>query len=195
MADWQRPEWEIHNHFHRGDDLSEVKSQLRAMDTKLTALVTQGVKNMGQLDDLKQNMQDLEDLGQKYLDFIVSKDQIIADKDAKIKELADQLAADQITIEQFQAGMAEAITSSQATEDKMRAGLPGVPPVGGTALNLSYADRAAFDAAAAAYTGPEQVTVDGTEVKAGTTPALAYFVQADGSVSTTPVNVGGVPNA
>jgi hypothetical protein len=60
-----------------------------------------------------------------------------------------------------------------------------VPPVGGTPLSPSYASRAEFDTGVAAYTGPEAVTLDGTEVKAGTSPAIDYFSHsADGSIST-----------
>lgn len=75
---------------------------------------------------------------------------------------------------------------SEAAENKLRAGLPGLPPVGGTPLLNSYPSAGAFDAAVAAYTGPESVTKDGIEVKAGTSPSLDYFSHsADGSVSTT----------
>jgi hypothetical protein len=48
----------------------------------------------------------------------------------------------------------------------------------------SYVDVASFNAAVAAYTGPERVTLDGVDVKAGTDPSLDYFSHsADGSVS------------
>lgn len=140
---------------------------------------------MAGIADLKQNMQDLEAIAQQYLDFIIAKDALIAEKDAKIADLVAQLAAGTITITELQAGIDEAVAASQATEDKMRAGLPGVPPVGGTPLNVSYPDRASFDAAVAAYTGPERVTLDGADVKAGTDPALDYFSHsATGEVNT-----------
>ncbi len=59
----------------------------------------------------------------------------------------------------------------------------GTPPA---SLQSSYADNASFMAAVGAYTGPEQVMLDGIEVKAGTAPALLYFSHsADGSVNTT----------
>jgi hypothetical protein len=46
-----------------------------------------------------------------------------------------------------------------------------------------YPSIDAFAAAIAAYTGPEQVMLDGTEVKAGTTPPVLYQSNADGSVT------------
>lgn len=54
---------------------------------------------------------------------------------------------------------------------------------GGTpALATSFPNRAAFDAAVLAFTGPEGVTIDGVNVGAGT-PVLAYFTHsADGHI-------------
>ncbi len=140
---------------------------------------------MATLADLKQNMLDLQALAAQYLDLIKAKDAANAALQAQIADLVAQVAAGTLAIADLQAGIDQAVADSQATEDQLRAGLPGVPPIGGTPLNPSYPDRASFDAAVAAYTGPEAVTVDGTEVKAGTSPSLDYFSHsADGSVST-----------
>ena len=141
---------------------------------------------MATLAELHQNMLDVQGLAQQYLDLIIAKDAANAALQARIADLVAQVAAGTLAVTELQAGIDAAVADSQATEDALRAGLPGVPPVGGTPLNPSYADRASFDAAVAAYTGPEAVTVDGVEVKAGTAPSLDYFTHsADGSVSNT----------
>lgn len=140
---------------------------------------------MSAIDDLKQNMVDLRALAQQYLDLIIAKDAANAALQAEITRLISEANISAAEKAQLLSDIGAAVTDSQATEDLMRAGLPGVPPVGGTPLDVSYADRASFDAAVAAYTGPEAVTVDGVEVKAGTTPSLDYFSHsADGSVNT-----------
>lgn len=82
---------------------------------------------------------------------------------------------------------------SEAAENKLRAGIAGLPPVGGTPLLNNYPGPnggADFDAAAAAYTGPEAVKKDGIEVKqftgTGDVVTLEYYSHsADGSVNTT----------
>lgn len=86
-----------------------------------------------------------------------------------------------------------AVAASDAAENKARAALPGVPPVGGTPLETSYPDRVSFTDAVAAYGGAERVTLtelDGTvaDVKGGTDPSLNYYVQTDGSISLTNPN-------
>ena len=149
---------------------------------------------------LDQNTADLRSIGQAYLDFILAKDAMIAEltaalaaRDATINGLLTRVAAGEVSLADAQAEIAAAqaafeaaVVDTQATEDALRAGLPGVPPVGGTPLNLSYVDAASFSAAVAAYTGPEAVTLDGAEVKAGTAPALDYFTHsATGEVNTT----------
>lgn len=62
------------------------------------------------------------------------------------------------------------------------------PPAGNTLpATFSNASGTAIDdfaAAVAAYTGGQQVTLDGTEVKAGFGPALAYITQANGDITT-----------
>ena len=177
-----------------------LAGQVRIESDLAGALSTQEGIIMGLREELAQNMTDLRDLAQRFLDFIIAKDALIAERDAavaardaQIADLLAQLAAGQITQAEMQvkidaanATLADAVASSQATEDAMRAGLPGVPPVGGSPLNPSYADGSSFSAAAAAYTGPEAVTLDGSEVKAGTAPALDYFTHsATGEVNTT----------
>lgn len=131
------------------------------------------------IDALSQDLDDTNGILDKYIAFVVSQDAVQADLRAQIAAL---LAGDAVLAGKADAAFAKA----EALENKARAGLPGTPPVGGTPLLNSYATAAEFDAAAAAYTGPEAVTKDGIEVKAGTSPALAYFSHsADGSVSTT----------
>lgn len=128
---------------------------------------------------LSQDLDDMSGIADQYIAFVVANDGVQAGLRAQIDAL---VAGDAATA----AKVTAAFDKAEATENKMRAGLPGVPPVGGTPLLNSYASGAEFDAAAAAYTGPEAVTKDGIEVKAGTAPALAYFSHsADGSVNTT----------
>lgn len=128
--------------------------------------------------ELDTNLDDMSGLADQYIAFVIAADGIQA---ALRAEVAALLADQGVIATKVDAAFAKSI----AAEDKMRAGLPGVPPVGGTPLLLNYATRAEFDTAVAAYTGPEAVNVDGIEVKAGTAPALEYFSHsADGSVST-----------
>lgn len=55
-----------------------------------------------------------------------------------------------------------------------------------TVLATSFPDRAAFDAAVAAYTGVAGVNLDGATVKGGEVPFLEYFTHsADGHIDTT----------
>lgn len=129
------------------------------------------------IDALSTNLDDMSGLADQYIAFVVASDGIQA---ALRAEIAALLAGDATLATKADAAFAK----SEAAEAKMRAGLPGIPPPGGTPLNTSYADRAAFDAAVAAYTGPERVNLDGVEVKTGTDPALDYFSHsADGSIS------------
>jgi len=172
-------------------------SDIRRFDDKLdlilsnqAVIINQGALIMATVAELLQNMQDLRDIAQQYLDLIIAKDAANA---ALQQQIADLVAAANISAAEkaaLQAGIDSAVADSQATEDAMRAGLPGVPPTGGTPLNLSYPSKGEFDVAVAAYTGPERVTfTDSTgtvDSKAGTDPSLDYFLHsADGSVSTT----------
>lgn len=143
---------------------------------------------MPDITELEQNLTDLEGIADQLLALIAANDARVAAKDAEIKGLVDAAnisAADKAAL---QTKIDAAIARSQALEDKERAGIPGVPPVGGIPLSPSYLARVEFDAAVAAYTGPEAVTLDGAEVHAATDaslPAAAYFSHsADGSVST-----------
>jgi len=143
---------------------------------------------MSDITELEQNLTDLEALGDQLLT-------LIANNDARAKALQDQIdaliAAANISAAEKAALAAKidaAVAKSQALEDKERAGIPGVPPVGGEPLSPNYATRAEFDTAVAAYTGVEQVTLDGNEVHAATdssaAPANYFSHSADGSVST-----------
>lgn len=107
-------------------------------------------------------------------------------------ELASQIDAERASLKQqildllannapLQAKAQTLFDKSEAAENKLRAGLPGLPPVGGTPLLNSYDTAAEFDAARAAYTGPEAVNLDGIEVKTGSAPALEYFTHSDGT--------------
>lgn len=132
-----------------------------------------------QIDALSQNLDDMSGLVDQLVAFIQAADAVQADLRAQIAALVAGDAA-------LAAKVDAAFTKSETVENKMRAGLPGVPPIGGTPLLQSYPDAAAFDAAVAAYTGPEAVTLDGTEVKAGTAPSLDYFTHsATGEINTT----------
>lgn len=136
------------------------------------------------LDAISQNNADMAEILDKYIKYVIEND---AEK-ALLRAEITRLVADDAEVA---AKVETAFNESEANENKARAGLPGVPPVGGQGLLNSYASKADFDAAVLAYNGPEAVTIDigdGTgaiEVKAGTTPALAYYTHsADGSVST-----------
>lgn len=152
--------------------IARVESDTVTVFTKMELL-------MATIQDLQQNMQDLRDLSQLYLDLIIAKDATAAALNAQI---ADLIAAANISATEkaaLQAGIDAAVADSQATEDALRAGLPGVPPVGGSPLATEYADLASFNTATSSYGGPEGVTLDGVVVKAGTTPELNYFTHAD----------------
>jgi len=170
---------------HFDDKLDAILAHQAEIALAQQAILNQGAALMSGIEALKQNLVDIRDLAQQYLALIISKDAAAAALQQKINALVDasNLAAAEKT--QLLADIDSAVTASQTTEDALRAGLPGVPPVGGTPLTPSYADRASFDAAVAAYTGPEGVTLDGSQVKAGTTPSLDYFSHsADGSINT-----------
>lgn len=119
-----------------------------------------------------------------------------------------QKDAVQTLYDQAVTAMEALVARTDAVENDARAGLPGVPPIETPTdpatppvdpdpatptdpvvvgiLAPSYADRASFDAAVAAYSGVEQVTLDGAEVKAASDAAAApanYFSHsADGSI-------------
>jgi hypothetical protein len=124
------------------------------------------------LDASDKNQDDMSDLADQLIGAIVAGDVIAAQLKA---DLLAALSGNQALFDKA----TQLFGKSETTENKMRAGVPGVPPIGGTPLLASYADRASFDTALAAYTGPEAVNVDGSEVKAGTAPALEYFTHSD----------------
>jgi hypothetical protein len=171
--------------YRRFDDkLDAVLAGQARIESNQAVIINQGASLMATVQDLLQNMTDLQDLSKQYLDLIVAKDAAAAALQAQIADLVAAAGISAAEKAALQAAIDEAVAASQATEDALRAGLPGVPPVGGTPLAPSYADRASFDAALSTYTGPEAVTVDGAEVKAGTSPGLDYFSHsATGEVS------------
>lgn len=134
------------------------------------------------LDAALVNLDDMSTLADQYIAGYAAID---AERALLKQQILDLIAGGAAT-----EGKAQALfDKSEATENKLRAGLPGVPPVGGTPMVLSYATRAEFDTAEDAYTGDEQITLDGAVVKPagnGSTISLDYFSHsADGSVSTT----------
>lgn len=137
---------------------------------------------------LLQNMQDYSDIIDAYQAALAASDAAKAALVVQVNDAVTAMNAAKAEKDAALQAISDAVDASDAAENKARAGLPGVPPVGVTPLATSYASRADFDAAVAAYQGTEQVTVDGTEVKAATdptaTPSDYYSHSADGSVST-----------
>jgi hypothetical protein len=83
---------------------------------------------------------------------------------------------------------AETIAQGLTTEGAaLVAALPPVVVTPPAALAASYASLALFTTAVTAYTGPEEVDLDGVAVKAGNTTILAYFTHSDqgGVINTT----------
>lgn len=143
---------------------------------------------MSDITELEQNLTDLETLADQMLALIAANDARAAALQQQITDLVNAANISAAEKAALQTRIDAAVAKSQALEDKERAGIPGVPPVGGTPLSPNYATRAEFDAAVAAYTGVERVTLDGNEVHAATdtsaTPAEYFSHSADGSVST-----------
>lgn len=138
--------------------------------------------------DLTQNLEDITGLAQQLVDLIAAKDAAaaaLANENAALVAAANISAAEKAALTDK---MAAALAKSIAAEDKLRAAIPGVPPVGATPLDVSYPDKASFDAAVGAYTGVESVTLDGAEVHAATDTSAApanYFTHsADGHIDT-----------
>lgn len=82
-------------------------------------------------------------------------------------------------------GVIEAAGASvpNTTSGTMSFGTP--TPIGGVvspSLPSSFPDIQAFADVVAAYSGPESITLDGAEVRTGTSPALAYVTNNDGSI-------------
>lgn len=139
---------------------------------------------------LAQNMKDYDEVVTGLLAALAASD---AAKAALAQQAADAVTAMNVaTAEKNTAlqAISDAVDASDAAENKARAGLPGVPPVGVTPLATSYASKADFDAAVAAYQGTEQVTLDGAEVKAATDANAAasnYFTHS----ATGEINISG----
>lgn len=161
------------------DLLGELKGQL-------TEVLQDEGEQMHSIAEVRQDLADTKGVIALLIGFIQNND---AEKAALRQRITDLLAksdADDAAKAALQTEIDAAFDEAEDVENTARAGLPGVPPVGGEPLLPSYADRSSFDSAVGAYTGPEQVTLDGNEVKAGSTPSLDYFSHSgDGSVSTT----------
>lgn len=156
-----------------------IDAKIAPIVTELATLLTNQGALMSKIDDLTQNLQDITDLVAQILQVIADGD---AEKVALRQQVADLLAGDAAMAAKVDA----AFQKSEDAENALRAAVPGVPPVGGTPLNPSYPDRGAFDTAVAAYTGPERVTLDGSDVKGGTDPSIDYFTHSvDGRIDTT----------
>jgi len=178
----------INVHFHGLK--CEDKQQLNRIEqsvqgnTNLLDQLSRQIMATGQ--QLQQNLDDITGLAQQLIDYVVGRD---AEVNKLKQDLADAVQraniadADKAAI---QADMDAAFTKNEDAENNLRAKIAGLPPVGGTPLALTYADRASFDSAVAAYTGPERVTLDGVDVKAGSDPSVDYFTHsADGHIDRT----------
>lgn len=141
---------------------------------------------------------------------VLTANQTAADAVAAMNIAQADKAAAQAAFDQANTDIAAAVDKSDAVENQARAGLPGVPPIVTPTdpatpptdpdpttptepavvgiLAAEYADKASFDAAVAAYTGAEGVTLDGAEVKAKTSaslPGADYFTHsATGVINT-----------
>lgn len=98
---------------------------------------------------------------------------------------AQSTPTDQAAIDALQARV-DAVTGAEAAEDTTgQAGLPAT----NTGLASSYPDLATFQAAVAAVTGPDEVLLDGAQVRAGTAAGGvdSYFTHSDqgGVINTT----------
>jgi len=161
-----------------------AKRQKR-IERKLDLVLTNQGVIMATGAQVLQNLIDIKALVQQLFDAFVARDalneQLKADLAAAVQR-ADMSDAAKAALQEE---MNAVFQGSEDLENDVRSKVPGLPPVGGTPLVQSYADAAAFDAAVAAYTGPEAVTKDGIEVKAGTAPSLDYFTHsADGHIDT-----------
>lgn len=181
----------IEIHVHEHVDTGEILQRLAGLDTKVTALQDRIDTLMNTIAEIRQDLADTKGVVQQLVTFIQNNDAEKAALKQQIADLIAKAAIDQAAKDALQADIDAAFSEAEDLENTARAGLPGVPPVGGTPLDQSYADRASFDAAVLAYTGPEEVDVvdaagAATAVKTGTTPALTYFTHsATGAVDTT----------
>lgn len=118
---------------------------------------------------------------------------VFAQLKQNILDLQQQLTNMSGITPEAQAAITKALSDAVAEHDDIVAAGGHVGDPGALVpLAASYADRTSFNEAVSNYQGPEAVTLDlgdgsaASAVKGGTDPALAYFVQADGSISTTP---------
>jgi hypothetical protein len=184
-------------HHGRTDDrqdekLDRILYELRRLVAGQRTELHQGAHIMDQMDDLSTNLADLQALVDQILTVNTDSDAEKVRLRAQVADFIATAAIDAAAKAALQEKIAAAWAASEKVENDLRAKVPGMPPVGGTPLLTTYADKAAFDAAVAAYTGPEAVTLDGAEVKTGTAPALAYYLDAAaGGVSNVPPVVVG----
>ena len=159
--------------------------RLKRMDRKLDQILTNQGTIMATGAQLVQNLADIKALVKQLFDLFVARDAEVVQLKADLAAAVQRANLSDAEKAALQADVDAAFASSEDTENDLRAKVPGVPPIGGTPLLPSYADRASFDTAVAAYTGPEAVTVDGSQVKAGSTPSIDYFTHsATGEVNT-----------
>ena len=161
---------EVNVYHHGHEEARETKETLARIEGKLATVVAkQGAEAMA-LQDIK--------------DAVAAEKTVVQSVVVLINALADKLLAasgDADTMAQIASDI-KLQTSSLAAAVVAGTGVLNPPPVV-VPLASSYLDRASFDTAVAAYTGPEEVDVDGVVAKAGTLPALAYATQADGSIT------------
>jgi hypothetical protein len=149
------------------------------IDSALTILLQQVTGMAHTIQEVSQNLDDTKELVGQILELIHSHD---AENEALKQQIVDLVAAAnmaQAEKDALQLDIEAAWQKSEDTENAARAGIPGVPPVGGEPLGVTFADLSAFNSAVAAYTGPEAVTLDGTEMKSGTMPSLDYFSHSE----------------
>ena len=138
------------------------------------------------LDGLTKNLADMDDLITQLFGVITADDARVAALQQRVADLIAQANIDAGAKATLAASAKAAFDKSTAEANRLREKVPGVPPVGGVPLLTSYASEAEFDSAVAAYKGPERVTKNGTDVKAGTDPSLDYYTHSlTGSVNTT----------
>ncbi len=158
---------------------SNINDRFDTIDAALDVLQQQGIEMAHSVAEIAQNLDDMTALVGQILDLIHAGD---AEKAALRQQVADLVAAAtmaQADKDALQAEIDAAFTKSEDTENALRAVVPGVPPVGGEPLGVTFADQASFDASVASYTGPERVTLDGADVKAGSDPSLDYFSHSE----------------
>lgn len=114
---------------------------------------------------------------------VTAEDTVIDSAVTLINGLAAQIAAlkpNQAAIDSLAADVKARAASLSAA---VAANTPTPPALATSFAGPATASQPAFDAASSAYTGPEEVDLNSVAVKAGTTPALAYFTHSsDGRI-------------